>query len=1320
MKKALYILLLLPMLSLGQSSAQNYVKSTVYKAATTSSTNTTAARNVEVTYYDGLGRKTQQIAGDAAPDQKDIITYFEYDEFGRERYKNLPYKGPGSSQLYDSSVLTNFANFYNTTEFENTQNPYEEHFYEKSPLNRVMKIAAPGEAWEGVEGSLADKTIKYEYLFNDSSDEPIKVLKAVADWSVLNLNEHYYVSFVDEGTYNPGDLYKVVTKNENWTAGLQNTTVEYTNKAGQLILKRVYGNWIPYEDTFMLEIHDTYYVYDQMGNLCYVLPPLSNGSNVNIDKLGYQYKYDGFHRLVEKKLPGKDWEFIVYDGRDRVVATGPALNPFGGTGKGWLYTYYDKYNRPAYTIWYPATVNSTTRDQLREQVNNLPWDIDDAVEQPCVARGSGTINSVNPVAMDYVPGSLPSGATTSNIILLSVNYYDDYDFLSITLPSTVYGVATRTASNNLPVGLPTGTWTRALTASTEGYGITTYTLYDFNRRPIYVNTMNSYLQSETRVESKLDFIGKVEETKTIHKKTGKPDLTIYDIFTYDHAERLLTHHQRINTTTQLIAYNKYDDLGRLKNKKVGEEESTSTTYNLTGSLQTVTYGYNVRGWLTSINNQAGTNSAITLSDNAIWGFQINYDNPSNSSYSLYNGNISQTLWKSTSANPAPAGTICPSYLYEYDALNRLTKAVDPPLKYGETISYDKNGNITKLKRVGQTGTDPGTGTPLYGNMDDLTYTYDGNRLTNVTDAASLTTGFTKDVPNGGTATYTYDAYGNLLKDYNKSIGITAGQEIVYNHLHLPVKLYTPSGTITYVYDAAGTKLKKTVNPGTAVVTEYDGGFTYEKIGAGTNSLQFFSHPEGYVKVGAPSGSPAAYNSISYVYQYKDHLGNVRLSYTKGSDSTILSQTYNNTTGGWAPVSGGSLTPTATGLKINSTNTYNGAQKILGTNIGAGVKMKVTINSGPKTTNKVRVMAVERDGTNSNSQFLGYLPANTTAIYEFVSIGEYANLYILLDRDPDNVSGPTYWTVAGLQVSKATTRIIQENNYYPFGMAHMSYNGVVNLGTEGNAKAQKYQYNGKELQDEMDLNMYDFGFRNYDPALGRWMNIDPLAETSRRYSPYAYAMDNPVYYIDPDGMKAEGSSDDLTLDDFDDDMIDTGYRKIPFKKFNGAVNYSGPPRQLNEKGQQKIDNMQQKAIAEETEKEIERRDTEIGLDQEVPKHQPKPLPNPKNMDPRYRVGNLKWKQINGRWTIVNSKGEILQWDSKKGEVELYSKDKEHKGGYSPDDRNKQISKPVKSRTPNGGKEKKSWKFFRTPSVPIFLDYFLEGYLGPEYNEESRMT
>ena len=133
-------------------------------------------------------------------------------------------------------------------------------------------------------------------------------------------------------------------------------------------------------------------------------------------------------------------------------------------------------------------------------------------------------------------------------------------------------------------------------------------------------------------------------------------------------------------------------------------------------------------------------------------------------------------------------------------------------------------------------------------------------------------------------------------------------------------------------------------------------------------------------------------------------------------------------------------------------------------------------------------------------------------------------------------------------------IMEENHYYPFGLKHRAYNvesytyAMPMDGSPGynipelvgetvdNPNPYKYKYNGKELQDELGLNVYDYGARNYDAAIGRWMNIDPLAEQSRRWTPYNYAYNNPILFIDPDGMKSLSVSN---LRDNDEDKHDNG-------------------------------------------------------------------------------------------------------------------------------------------------------------------------------------
>ncbi|WP_264433530.1 RHS repeat-associated core domain-containing protein [Flavobacterium agricola] len=105
-------------------------------------------------------------------------------------------------------------------------------------------------------------------------------------------------------------------------------------------------------------------------------------------------------------------------------------------------------------------------------------------------------------------------------------------------------------------------------------------------------------------------------------------------------------------------------------------------------------------------------------------------------------------------------------------------------------------------------------------------------------------------------------------------------------------------------------------------------------------------------------------------------------------------------------------------------------------------------------------------------------------------------------------------------------IVDTNNYYPFVLKHKGY------GSPNQTPSYKYKYNGKELQDELGLNWYDYGARNYDAALGRWMNVDPLAEMFPSWSPYSYTFSNPVRYTDPTGMAPEcdGCPDNASIGD----------------------------------------------------------------------------------------------------------------------------------------------------------------------------------------------
>jgi RHS repeat-associated protein len=349
------------------------------------------------------------------------------------------------------------------------------------------------------------------------------------------------------------------------------------------------------------------------------------------------------------------------------------------------------------------------------------------------------------------------------------------------------------------------------------------------------------------------------------------------MFAYDHATRLKETWHSINEQAPvLIARNDYNELGQLIQKKLHSTDAVASEEDSRTYKQNVDYRYNIRGWLERINNsdlakeQIGNNAE----PRDYFGMNLGY----NASIGLsgagyqFNGNISAIKYSTNLAlgfNDAGLEIFEPTergYKFTYDQLNRLetanhavrTTAWNDAPSFNESISlYDLNGNIKNLSRTGKDASP---------QMDNLAYTYLGNQLLKVADAGNKQEGF-KDSPSIDDD-YAYDANGNMTMDRNKSINPGG---IKYNYLNLPIEVAKSTGDkIVYIYDATGRKLTQNVlNPAGAIVkkTNYVGEYIYEN-----DTAKIIQHEEGRI-------IPEADGSFTYDYNLKDHLGNVRLTFT---------------------------------------------------------------------------------------------------------------------------------------------------------------------------------------------------------------------------------------------------------------------------------------------------------------------------------------------------------------------------------------------------------------------------------------------------------
>lgn len=820
-----------------QTGTENYVYSKTYLSDPAVAN---AKASETITYFDGLGRPKQVVNVKAATGGKDLVVPITYDGFGRQSKNILPV--PANSQ--NSGIHAGITDETPANSYYGVTNAFAEKEFDTSPLDRVLQQGQPGDPWKLGGGH----TQKYKYEANAAGE----VKKFITNTTVNTVNgvsntvTTVAVSSENAGNYPEGVLYKNKVTDEDG-----NPVVQFVNGRGQALLIRKNDG---------AQNIDTYYVYNEYNQVAFIIPPkavqqitAANNviSQVLADQLCYQYSYDGQGREVEKKLPGKGWEYTVYDKQNRPVLYQDTVlrtttNNFGG--KGWVFTKYDEFDRIVYTGFF---ANTASRPVMQNALNSMALNSQNNEKRDL----NGPIMQ-NGFAIQYSKNAFPTGSMN----ILTVNYYDTYPPEAPAVPSTILGQYTlsQTLSPNDDASTK-----NILTASyvkniEDDKWTKTYHYYDSKGRVVGTKSFN-HLEGYTYTDLKRDFTGLIEEKYTYHVRSrSDTEVKIKERFIYDTQNRLVKqYHQVDNLAEELLAENTYNEIGQLINKKTGNNTGTP--------LQSVDYSYNIRGWMTSVNNPNST-----AFNNKLFGFERKYDNPAdpNAADPKYNGNISEFDWKTAN------GTLLRRYAYTYDKLDRLKNAAyrEPAITnpvtdgFSESITYDVNGNIQTLKRF-----QAFNNTPLL--IDDLTYNiYTGNQLIKVTDGSTNNSGY----PGGG-STIGYDLNGNMKDHLDK--GIVA---ISYNFLNLPktVKFAQNDDNIKFIYRADGVKLNKSYTYfasksglNLTETTEYLDGFQYEDLGWG-QGLQFFPTDEGYFD----------FQKKRYVYNYEDHVGNIRLAYYKGDNN----------------------------------------------------------------------------------------------------------------------------------------------------------------------------------------------------------------------------------------------------------------------------------------------------------------------------------------------------------------------------------------------------------------------------------------------------
>ena len=520
-----------------------------------------------------------------------------------------------------------------------------------------------------------------------------------------------------------------------------NVSYTFTDEMGHVVLTRqMKGS----------ETHDTYYVYDDKGNLCFVLQPMYQ-SSANLDQYAFQYKYDGRNRCIWKKLPGAGYVEMVYDNADSLVFSQDGNQRALSTGN-WMYYKYDGLNR------------------LTEQ------------------------------------GTCTNKVTTSGTNVLVQHFYDSYAFRSqagfnnSNFPDD--------ASGNGKGALT------ASVATVLGSSNKIYTAYYYDIKGRVAKTVQSNLLGGYDVTATVyTFTDKPATVTHTHTASGKPTRTEMYTYSYNHADRLLKVEHTLGGTKITLADYAYDNLGRLQSKSLHGSATNKLTYaynvrgwltGISGTKFTQNLYYNTGNGTARYNGSISSMTWKAGNESTVRGYKFTYDGLDR----LLNATYGETAGINANTDRFSENVTAYDKNGNIKTLQRYGQTAASGYGLIDNLTFTLAGNLLNRVDDAAAASAYGGGFEFKDGVKQANeYTYDsnGNLTKDLNKGISTITYNVLNLPNmvtfsdGSTIAYTYGADGTKLKTVHKTGSTTTTTDYCGNVVYengVQKLLLTDEGYVT--------------------------------------------------------------------------------------------------------------------------------------------------------------------------------------------------------------------------------------------------------------------------------------------------------------------------------------------------------------------------------------------------------------------------------------------------------------------------------------------------------------------------------------------